>query len=223
MSESVNSEAILEVSEAAVNKIAELIETRGKPDLVVRVAIRGRLPGGGFQTEFKFMGRDEADEGDLVQHAGSFDFLFQPEVAEKIKGSKVDFDESRYSAGFNIEYPDNGPYPPGVTPRTDWEDPTAIQVQKVIDEYINPGVAGHGGWVLLHDVKEQQAFVEMGGGCQGCGLSAVTLRAGIEEAIMHAVPEIKAVVDVTEHELGENPYYSAETAEGMKGASPFDK
>lgn len=223
MGDNVKNETILEVSEAAVNKIAELIETRGRPDLAVRVAIRGRLPGGGYQTEFKFMGRDEAEDGDLVQNAGFFDFLIQPDVAEKIRGSKVDFDKSRYSAGFNIEYPDNGPYPPGVEARKDWDDPVAQKVQAVIDDYINPGVAGHGGWVLLHDVRTQKAFVEMGGGCQGCGLSAVTLRAGIEEAIMHAVPEIQEVVDITEHEAGESPYYSAEAAEAINGASPFDR
>jgi Fe/S biogenesis protein NfuA len=187
------------------------------------VAIRGRLPGGGYQTEFKFMGRGEAEDGDLVQNAGSFDFLIQADVANKIKGSRVDFDEDRYSAGFNIEYPDNGVYPPGVEARKDWDDPLAQQVQAVIDGHINPGVAGHGGWVLLHDVKEQKAFVEMGGGCQGCGLSAVTLRAGIEEAIKQAVPEILEVVDVTEHDAGENPYYSSEAAGTMDGASPFNQ
>jgi Fe/S biogenesis protein NfuA len=62
----------------------------------------------------------------------------------------------------------------------------------------------------------------MGGGCQGCGLSALTLRQGIETAILQAVPEIAGVVDITEHEEGENPYYSEEQAEAVGGASPFN-
>jgi Fe/S biogenesis protein NfuA len=213
---------IIQISQAASDKIANLIETRGKLGLAVRVAIRGSLPGGGYQTEFKFQERSTANDEDIVQSAGKFDLLFEPSVAEKIKGSKVDFDEKRYSAGFNIEYPPRSIFPPGVEPRRDWTEPFAQQVQKVIDEYINPGVAGHGGWVLLKDVKEKTVFVEMGGGCQGCGLSAVTLRQGIENAIKQAVPEVHEIVDVTAHEAGENPYYSAETAAAM-GASPFEK
>jgi Fe/S biogenesis protein NfuA len=217
-----NETQILNLSQAAADKIAELIQTRGKPGMAVRVAIRGTLPGGGYQTEFKFQERTDATKEDIVQSAGSFDLLFETSVAEKVQGSKVDFDEKRYSAGFNIEYPPRSVFPPGVEARHDWADPLAQRVQQVIDEYINPGVAGHGGWVLLKDVKGQSVYVEMGGGCQGCGLSAVTLRQGIENAIRQAVPEVGEIIDVTAHDAGENPYYPTETAEAI-GASPFAK
>lgn len=222
MSEAVNANEILAISQGASDKIAELISTRGKPGLAVRVAIRGTLPGGGYQTEFKFQDRAEASDADIVQSVGSFDLLFEPSVAQKIQGAKVDFDEKRYSAGFNIEYPPRSPYPPGLETHREWEDPVAKKVQHVIDEYINPGVAGHGGWVLLQDVKGDAAYVEMGGGCQGCGMAAVTLRAGVEKAILEAAPEIKQIIDVTAHEAGEDPYYSAEAAQAA-GASPFEK
>jgi len=223
MSEALKTEDILEVSPAAVDKIAELIEGRGKDNLAVRVAIRGALPGGGYQTEFKFIDRDEADPTDVVQKAGRFELLFEADVAELIQGSKVDFDESRYSAGFNIEYPTKNMYPPEAEPGKQWDDPAAQKVQNVIDGHINPGIAGHGGWVILKEVKEKQAIVEMGGGCQGCGLAAVTLRQGVEESILQAVPEIKEVVDITAHEQGEAPYYSSETANASSEASPFGK
>ena len=211
-------QTILEMSPSAVDKINELIAGREQPGLAVRVAIRGALPGGGYQTEFKFTAREEAADDDVVQPVNGFDLLFAPDVAELIAGSTVDFDESLYAAGFNIEYPQRSPYPPGVEARTDWDDPLAQQVQLVIDEQINPGVASHGGWVLLKDVKDNKAVVEMGGGCQGCGLSAVTLRQGIETAILQAVPGIEGIEDVTDHDEGENPYYARET----EGASPFN-
>lgn len=219
MTEATKTDAIIEISQTAMDKIAELIRTRGKPGLAVRVGIRGTLPGGGYQTEFKFQDRALATETDLVQPAGEFDLLFEPEVATKVQGCKVDFDEQRYSAGFNIEYPPAQHGPPADASR-DWDDPLAMQVQAVIDDYINPGIAGHGGWVVLRDFKEQSIYLEMGGGCQGCGLSAVTLRQGIERAIREAVPQVKDIIDITEHGEGENPYYSAEVAEAM-GASPL--
>jgi Fe-S cluster biogenesis protein NfuA len=57
-------------------------------------------------------------------------------------------------------------------------------------------------------VEDDVAYVEMGGGCQGCGLAAMTLRQGIETAIKQNVPEITEVQDVTNHAAGENPFYS---------------
>ena len=50
------------------------------------------------------------------------------------------------------------------------------RVQELIDSTINPAVAGHGGFVQLIDVKENKVYLQMGGGCQGCGAADVTKR-----------------------------------------------
>ena len=60
----------------------------------------------------------------------------------------------------------------------------------------------------LVGVEGEKAFVTMGGGCQGCSMSAATLQEGIQRAILEAVPEITEVVDTTDHDQGENPYYT---------------
>ena len=70
-------------------------------------------------------------------------------------------------------------------------------------------MANHGGHISLIDIKEDVVYVQLGGGCQGCGMADVTLKQGIETAIMEAVPEITAVYDVTDHANGENPYYQS--------------
>jgi Fe/S biogenesis protein NfuA len=56
-------------------------------------------------------------------------------------------------------------------------------------------------------VEDNTVYVRLGGGCQGCGMAAVTLSQGIEETIRSNVPEITKVVDVTDHAEGTNPYY----------------
>jgi Fe/S biogenesis protein NfuA len=38
-------------------------------------------------------------------------------------------------------------------------------------------------------------------------MATVTLDQGIESAILESVPEIRQVVDVTDHAAGESPYY----------------
>ncbi len=81
------------------------------------------------------------------------------------------------------------------------------QIQHVLDEEVNPMVASHGGVVSLLEVKEHNAYLEFGGGCQGCGMIDVTLKQGVEVMIKAQIPEIEAIYDVTDHAGGTNPYY----------------
>jgi Fe-S cluster biogenesis protein NfuA len=48
-------------------------------------------------------------------------------------------------------------------------------------------------------------------------MASVTLKQGIEQLIKQAIPRVRAVVDVTDHAGGSNPYYTS--AKG--GQSPF--
>ena len=83
------------------------------------------------------------------------------------------------------------------------------KVQELIDTMINPAIAGHGGYVDLIDVQDNRVYVQMGGGCQGCGAADVTLKSGIERLIKEELPEVVEVLDTTDHAAGNNPYYSA--------------
>ncbi len=83
------------------------------------------------------------------------------------------------------------------------------RVQQVLDAKINPEVAQHGGVVRLIDVKDNVVYIQMGGGCQGCGQADVTLKFGIETAIRDAIPAVGDILDVTDHASGRNPYYVA--------------
>jgi Fe/S biogenesis protein NfuA len=85
-------------------------------------------------------------------------------------------------------------------------DDLMTKVQELIDSTINPAVAGHGGFVQLVDVKDKKVYIQMGGGCQGCGAADVTLKAGIERLIKEELPEIEEVLDSTDHASGTNPY-----------------
>ena len=87
-------------------------------------------------------------------------------------------------------------------------DDLKSRVQELIDTMINPAVAGHGGFVELIDVQDNRVYLQMGGGCQGCGAADVTLKAGIERLIREELPEVSEVVDATDHASGANPYYT---------------
>lgn len=104
-----------------------------------------------------------------------------------------------------------------AVPKPGLDTPEGQTIQKILDENINPSVAGHGGHIALVDVQSDTVYIRLEGGCQGCGMADVTLKQGIETEIMNAVPSITAVLDVTDHADGTNPYYQP----GKGGMSPY--
>ena len=91
------------------------------------------------------------------------------------------------------------------------------QIKKVIENEINPAIAGHGGSVELVDYFDKNIFLRMLGGCQGCAASSATLRQGIERILRENFgADVNEIIDVTDHTAGENPYYSDEDV-----ATPF--
>ncbi len=70
-------------------------------------------------------------------------------------------------------------------------DPTTRAMQAL--ESVRPYLQSHGGDVELLDVTGSVATVRLLGSCNGCSMSAVTLRDGVTEALVERVPEIETV------------------------------
>lgn len=124
---------------------------------------------------------------------------------ETLEGATVDYVERVNERGFEVR-PASAPTP---APRRSADPPTgeiADRVRDVLNNQVNPAIAAHGGMISLVDVEETDVYVEMSGGCQGCALSRMTLRQGVERMLREAVPELTAVHDVTDHASGDNPY-----------------
>ncbi len=109
--------------------------------------------------------------------------------------------------------------PAAPAPRAglDLDDPETAAVKALLDERVNPAVAAHGGFIALIEVKDHTVYLSLEGGCQGCGMADVTLKQGVETMIRDELPSITAVLDVTDHAGGANPYYEPDKA----GVSPF--
>ena len=96
-----------------------------------------------------------------------------------------------------------------------------LAVQEVLDLKANPAIAAHGGHVSVIDVKDGVVSMLMSGGCQGCAASAATLRGGVETMIRAAVPEVRDIIDVTDHAAGETPFYSSGPGDEQKPKRPL--
>ncbi len=193
-----------DVARAKVHEILDDQQLRGRAG--IRIAIQGRGPGG-FNYSMALEEDAEPTADDVVQDEGEFKVLVEGASVDKIRGATVDFVGQLMGGGFKID-----------NPNPVWSDSVAQRVQEIIDAQINPGVASHGGHVELIDVKDNTVYVQLGGGCQGCGMVDVTLRQGIETLIKREIPEIVGVIDTTDHAGGSNPYY--QPAKGG-GQSPF--
>ena len=80
-------------------------------------------------------------------------------------------------------------------------------VQNFFLNEVNPSIASHGGHFTLLEIKDNDVYVELGGGCQGCSMANVTLRQGVESRLRELLPEMNALIDTTDHASGKNPYY----------------
>ncbi len=60
-------------------------------------------------------------------------------------------------------------------------------------ENLRPYTQSHGGDVTLVDVQGDTLYVRLSGACNGCSMSSVTLRNGVEEALKEQVPEITRI------------------------------
>lgn len=97
---------------------------------------------------------------------------------------------------------------PTIRAKLPSEDEIRGQVRSLLEKEINPALAQHGGSVRLIDVKGNEVYIQLNGGCVGCGMVEVTLKHGIERAIRDAIPSVGAILDTTDHAAGQNPYYS---------------
>lgn len=198
---------IVAVTPHAIEKVREF---RAGVDDADSQAMWIRITGvhrGEFTYDLALRPLDAAEPGDKVQNVDGLPIVIPGADVEALRGASIDWSDDLMRGGLTVSNPNR---PQIVTPaggNGELSGDVAARVAQVIDRRINPAIAQHGGRAMLDHVEEGVAYVRLGGGCQGCGMATVTLDQGIESAILESVPEIRQVVDVTDHAAGENPYY----------------
>ena len=193
----------VEFTDLAKETVLRFMEMQGNGDLLVRVQVASDSPLDP-RYEITMIEPDEKCPEDVVFDGYGFGVVMEPESAKLLDGARIDWIETLTETGFRVENPNLAPI--GSKPL---EGPLADRVRQAIDQFVNPGVAQHGGQVTLVEVRDKIVYIQMGGGCQGCGMASVTLSQGIERILREQVPEIEGIEDVTNHGAGENPYISA--------------
>ena len=197
---------ILDVSEAALAKVLQIREGEDDSEtLGLRVEITG-ANGADFTYDLTFDPIAEAPEDAEVYEVSDLTIVIPAESVENLTGATLDLPSNPMQGGLVIRNPNK----PDLLAGHDIElsGPLADKLQQLLDRHINPSLAAHGGYAQLERVEDTVVYISMGGGCQGCAMSAATLREGITAMIGQALPEVTQVIDVTDHDAGENPYYN---------------
>jgi Fe/S biogenesis protein NfuA len=197
---------ILDVTPRALERILEIRAGEDDPaSLGLRIEVTG-VHGVEYAYDLSFEALAEADADDVTYEVGDLTVVIPAASVEPLQGSTLDVPTNPGQGGLVIRNP-NRPDPLAGVGDLELTGDVVEKITTLLEKRINPALAAHGGFATLVGVDGSTAYVTMGGGCQGCAMSAATLTEGIRASILEAVPEVTDVVDATNHALGENPFY----------------
>jgi Fe/S biogenesis protein NfuA len=195
---------VFTVTPEAIERILELRQQEDDPPgLALRVEVTGTA-GVEYAYDLTFDPIAEAGEADAQYRQGDLPVIVPTGSIEQLTGATLDIPAGG-GPGLVLRNP-NRPDPLSGK-HLELTGTIAEQVDQLLREQINPALAAHGGFAALKGVEGDKVYVTMGGGCQGCAVSAMTLRDGIARSITEAIPEVTEVIDTTDHAAGENPSY----------------
>lgn len=85
---------------------------------------------------------------------------------------------------------------------TDDDSEVVAMIKELIETRVRPSVQEDGGDIVFKSFNEETGVVllQLQGSCSGCPSSSITLKSGIENMMMHYIPEVTAVEAIEEDE-----------------------
>ncbi len=196
---------MLAFTDKAKEALTTFLDQDSGEEMSLRITAVGSGPTGP-RFELTLVPAQEKTEADEEIDAGFLKVLVDRSSRAQVEGATVDYVERVNEAGFEIR-PAASASPANAPPHEAPKGEIAEKVRQVLDAQVNPAVASHGGSINLVDVRGTDIYIEMLGGCQGCAMSRMTLKQGVEKMLRQEVPEVGTVHDVTDHRSGDNPYF----------------
>ena len=141
---------MVNVTEAAQQEIKKLMGEQTPSVKGVRISADAISP---LRANFRLSfvpENEETEGGEAVPYEG-FSVFVDADSVPYAQDITLDFVEGLMGRGFKIENPNK--IPPHL------KGTIAEKIQNVIEEKINPSVAGHGGVVTLIDVKDNNVYL----------------------------------------------------------------
>ncbi len=197
---------MIQISESAQTHFRKLIEREALPGLGVRLsAVHAGTPRADVRLEFTEPGDLQGDEWAI--DCEGFTLWLEATSVSCLDNAEIDYEVQATGGQLQIRAPKIKGVAPG-------ESASLVErVHYLVESEVNPQLAQHGGNVAVQEVTADGVVVlRFGGGCHGCGMADVTLKQGIEKTLLEKVPGVTAVRDATDHDSGEAPYISRDSA-----------
>ena len=191
----------VEITESAQDYLKGLLDKQSDNEGIgIRMFVAN--PGtSSAETCIAYCRPNEIKEGDVEVELKGFKAFFEGRSLPFLEEAKVDYSPDRMGGQLTIRAPNS------KMPRVNDDSPLEDKINYVLFNDVNPSLASHGGNVSLVEVTDDMyAILKFGGGCQGCGSVAITLKQGIEVQLLDKLPELKGIRDVTDHSDRSNAY-----------------
>ncbi len=194
----------INITDSAQDYLADLLEKQDVKGISVRMFVT--QPGTPYaETCLAYCRPDEVIDGDEVYELPKFRVYLEPNSLQYLEEAVVDYAADKMGGQLTIKAPN------AKVPKVSADSPIEDQINYILYNEVNPGLAAHGGEVSLIDVVTEEvgevAILKFGGGCQGCSAVDLTLKDGVEKTLVEKIPGLAAVKDVTDHTVTDNAYY----------------
>ena len=191
----------MNITESAQEYLNELLANQGKFTMGIKVEVlEPGTPRG--ETVIAYATEEDDLSGYRLEEGYDFKVYLDEKSLCYMESSVVDYSPDNFGGTLTIKAPN------AKVPNIEEDASIEQKINYVLYSEINPALASHGGEVSLHEVvNKNTAVLKFGGGCQGCGMVDVTLKAGVEKTLLEMVEGLTAVTDITDHSYKENAYY----------------
>lgn len=189
------------ITESAQDYLAELLE--GQEDDVLGIRMFVNAPGTPkAETCIAYCREADINQEDILVDYEKFIARFEARSIPFLKDAFVDYAKDRMGGQLTIKAPN------AKLPQVNADSSIEDRINYVLFNEVNPSLAAHGGEVSLLEVTDENiAILQFGGGCQGCGMVESTLKDGVEKSLLEQVPELSAVMDMTDHTDRSHAYF----------------
>ena len=193
--------AEIKITKSAEKYLDDLLDNQSEDTIGIKIFVTE--PGSPrAETCIAYAKQEDDLSGYNVKPGFKFSLYLEEISLKFIEDAKADYSPDKFGGNLTIKAPN------AKLPQIASDGSIEEKINYVLYSEINPGLAAHGGEVLLVEVvDEKTAVLQFGGGCQGCGMVDLTLKDGVERTLLEKIPELNKILDVTDHSYRENAYY----------------
>ena len=195
----------IKITDSAQGYLTELLAKQNTDGIGVRIFVEH--PGTPrAECCMSYSQPNEHNPDDLKLDYETFTAYIDTPSIPYLEDAVIDYNKDRFGGQLTFRAPNSKV--PRVGPDASIEE----RITYILQSEINPGLAGHGGNCALVEVVEDEehgltAVLKFGGGCQGCSAIDVTLKQGVETTLQQHIPELRRVIDQTDHTQAEGAYF----------------